>query len=308
MTKINHLKICLYGLVVAAVALFGPLSAMAAVSEGNAEVVLRFEGGIGVIPVSSGVGEGLTAEVVNRNIVRGVQPAGQPWVISELLAEVAADGMIAVDGRGLLLAGGNNIGSNANASVFVTLICETTPPFVERSTTLTGVPLEVNGDFMIEDMLMPWPPMECSRPVLLIRNAANMGWFAAGIQDYNGVTIITMLSGLQEVPPVNTPGSGTATLDVNVVTGALSGTLTFSGLTSNATASHIHQGAAGVNGPIIIPLAGGAGVTAGTWMVPAGTVMTPAQLAALQANQLYIQIHTLTNPGGEIRGQIIFTP
>jgi len=299
MTKLNPIKICLYGLLVAALTLVGSLPA-------TAQVLLRFDGGIGVIPVSSGAGEGLTSEVVNRNIVRGVQPAGQPWVISELVAEVSADGMIAVEGQGLLLTGGSNIGSNANASVFATLICETAAPFVERSTTMTGVPLEVNGDFMIEDMLMPWPPMECSRPVLLIRNAANMGWFAAGIQDYNGVTIITMLSGLQEVPPVATPGTGTATLDVNLATGALSGTVTFSGLTSNATASHIHQAAAGVNGPIIIPLAGGAGVRAGTWMVPAGTVMTPAQLAALQANQLYIQIHTLTNPGGEIRGQIIF--
>jgi hypothetical protein len=172
---------------------------------------------------------------------------------------------------------------------------------------MTGVPLEANGDFMIEDKLMPWPPAECSRPALLIRNASNMGWFAAGIQEYSGVTIIAMLSGMQEVPPVATPGSGTATLDVNLATGALSGTVTFTGLTSNATAAHIHQAVAGVNGPIIIPLVGGAGATAGTWMVPAGTVMTPAQLTALQANQLYINVHTLTNPGGELRGQIIFS-
>jgi hypothetical protein len=300
MTKINPYKICLYILIVAAVALFGFLPA-------TAQVALRFDGGVGVIPVSSGIGEGLTSEVLNRNIVRGVQPAGQPWVISELVAEVDADGMIAVVGRGLLLAGGSNIGSNAGASVFATLICETTAPFVERSTTMTGVPLEANGDFMIEDMLMPWPPAECSRPALLIRNASNMGWFAAGIQDYSGVTIIAMLSGMQEVPPVATPGSGTATLDVNLATGAMSGTVTFTGLTSNATAAHIHQAAAGVNGPIIIPLVGGAGATAGTWMVPAGTVMTPAQLTALQANQLYINVHTLTNPGGELRGQIIFS-
>jgi hypothetical protein len=43
------------------------------------DTLSRLTGGIGVIPVSSGVGTGATAEVVNRNIVRGVQPAGRIW-------------------------------------------------------------------------------------------------------------------------------------------------------------------------------------------------------------------------------------
>ena len=83
----------------------------------------KFKGGIGVIPVSSGVGMAPTAAVVNRNIVRGVQPAGQPWVIRDLDATVKTDGSIGVKGRGLLLAGGDSIGFNAGASVFVTLLC-----------------------------------------------------------------------------------------------------------------------------------------------------------------------------------------
>jgi hypothetical protein len=140
----------------------------------------RFRGGIGVIPVSSAPGPAPTATVVNRNIVRGVQPAGQIWVIEGLRAEVRADGSITVDGRGLLLGGGNNIGLNANAKVFATLICEAAAPFTERSTTLAGVPLEADGDFRINDVLTP-APVECASPVLLIRNAANQGWFAAGI-------------------------------------------------------------------------------------------------------------------------------
>jgi ferredoxin-NADP reductase len=60
----------------------------------------RFKGGIGVTPVSSGVGTGATAEVVNRNIVRGVQPAGQIWVIRKLEAIVRANGDIEVEGEG----------------------------------------------------------------------------------------------------------------------------------------------------------------------------------------------------------------
>jgi len=147
----------------------------------GAQLLARFDGGIGVIPVSSGVGQGLQADNVTRNIVRGVQPPGQIWVIRDLKAVVQADGQIRVDGRGLLLGGGNNIGGNAGASVFATLICETSPQFVEHSTTL-DVPLEANGDFRIDDVLVPAPPLECASPVLLIRNAANSAWFAAGIR------------------------------------------------------------------------------------------------------------------------------
>ena len=154
-----------------------PLSA----SADDSHSLAKFKGGIGVIPVSSGQGTAATATVVNRNIVRGVQPAGQIWVIEDLRADVKADGSIRVDGRGLLLGGGNNIGLNANASVFATLICEAAAPFTERSTTLTGVALAADGDFRIDDVLTP-APVDCASPVLLIRNAANQSWFAAGIQ------------------------------------------------------------------------------------------------------------------------------
>ena len=156
------------------VALF-PLAAVA-------DDTLKFRGGIGVLPVASGVGLAATADVVNRNIVRGVQPAGQIWVISALTADVKSDGRIRVDGRGLLLGGGDAIGFNANASVFATLICEAAAPFTERSTNGAGVALEPNGDFRIDDVLFPAPPAVCASPVLLIRNSQpNPAWFAAGI-------------------------------------------------------------------------------------------------------------------------------
>ncbi len=141
------------------------------------DTLVRFKGGIGVIPVTSGVGTAATATTVNRNIVRGVQPAGQIWVIRDLRADVKVDGRIKVDGRGLLLGGGNNIGSNSAANVFATLICGTTL----LSSDSTGVALAPNGDFRIDDILDPLPPNPCVNPVLLIRNAANLGWFAAGI-------------------------------------------------------------------------------------------------------------------------------
>jgi hypothetical protein len=140
---------------------------------------LKFRGGIGVIPVSSGQGAAATATVVNRNLVRGVQPPGQIWVIEDLKAEVdLGSGRIRVDGRGLLLGGGDNVGTNANQSVRATLICEAAAPFTLRNTGL--VPLEADGDFRIDDVLDSAPTAGCASPVLLIRNPAG-AWFAAGI-------------------------------------------------------------------------------------------------------------------------------
>lgn len=152
-----------------------PLSAAAQDS------LARFKGGIGVIPVSNVVAG--TPVVVNRNIVRGVNPAGQIWVIADLRADVKTDGRIGVRGKGLLLGGGNNIGLTNNQSVRATLLCANDGNVLHDSGL---VPLELNGDFRIDDMLSPAPPSECASPVLLIRNPAG-SWFAAGIpkQDHD---------------------------------------------------------------------------------------------------------------------------
>jgi hypothetical protein len=143
----------------------------------------KFKGGIGVIPVSSGQGTAATATVVNRNLVRGVQPPGQIWIIAALNADVKTDSSIKVRGKGLLLGGGNGIGGNANQSVRATLICDAAGAVLFD----TGlVPLEPNGDFRIDDVLRSatgeLPPNPCASPVLLIRNPAG-SWFAAGIPD-----------------------------------------------------------------------------------------------------------------------------
>ena len=69
------------------------------------------------------------------------------------------------------------------------------------------------------------------------------------------VTIVVPLSGVNEAPPVATNGMGTGTLVVNLSTGAVvSVSVMVSGMSSVVTASHIHQGAPGVNGPIIVPI------------------------------------------------------
>ena len=107
-----------------------------------------------------------------------------------------------------------------------------------------------------------------------------------------------MLSGSQEVPAVTTSASGSGTITVGDDQ-AISGSVTTTGVAG--TAAHIHMAAAGQNGPVAIPLtkSGDSG-----WAVPAGTKLTDAQFAAFKAGTLYVNVHSDTNKGGEIRGQI----
>ena len=154
--------------------------AFAGIAQAQDETVLTFKGGIGVIPVT---GVNATTGAANLNIVRGVNPAG-PWRIGSLIAIVESNGHIRVQGRGLLLAAGNGIGTNAGASVHATLFCglATAPTAFDEA----GVQLQADGDFFIDDFLTGSTPFlgSCATPVLLIRSGKVAGqgvWFAAGI-------------------------------------------------------------------------------------------------------------------------------
>jgi len=138
---------------------------------------LKFRGGIGVIPFT-----GAANGTVALNVVRGVNPAG-PWRIADLDATVSFYGQIRVKGRGLLLAAGDGIGTNAGASVFATLFCG--PADAATAHSSTRVALDAEGDFSIDDALSPALTSACDTPVLLIRNGAGSGvWFAAGIPEF----------------------------------------------------------------------------------------------------------------------------
>jgi hypothetical protein len=117
---------------------------------------------------------------VKLNIVRGINPSG-PWVIKHLDARVNSNGRIVVNGGGLLLAAGNGIGTNVGASVFATLFCGPATAPTAFDSNPTGVALDANGNFHINELLSAIPASPCDTPVLLIRNVANGTWFAAGI-------------------------------------------------------------------------------------------------------------------------------
>lgn len=98
--------------------------------------------------------------------------------------------------------------------------------------------------------------------------------------------------------------------------GTLSGdslafTLTFARLTGLPTMAHIHLGAKGVSGPVLIWLCGLGSpdsqlVAAHPCKSPVtGTVtLTPALQKDFTKGLLYVNVHTAKNPNGEIRGQI----
>lgn len=104
------------------------------------------------------------------------------------------------------------------------------------------------------------------------------------------------LDGAQEVPEVATLASG-------LCLGALSDTLDeleviCSHDVANPVAAHIHNGARGTNGSIVMTFDSAVSPMSGTWNVSA------PDLAALLRGELYVNIHSPDNPGGEIRGQI----
>lgn len=118
----------------------------------------------------------------------------------------------------------------------------------------------------------------------------------------NVATFEVVLSSAEEVPATTTVATGTATLEVNLDSGAASGSLVLNGMT--ATSAHIHDGFAGRNGPVVIGLVA-SGTTPGTWEIPDGASLTAAQVDALLEGGLYLNAHSDAAPNGEIRGQIV---
>jgi CHRD domain len=105
------------------------------------------------------------------------------------------------------------------------------------------------------------------------------------------------LSGAEEVPPLNVPGSGSGSFRV-ADDGMITGSVTTKDV--QGTMAHIHRGAKGTNGPVIIPL----DKKGDTYSVPAGRKFTAAQIDDLKKGNLYVNVHTARNKGGEVRGQL----
>ncbi|HET6719676.1 MAG TPA: CHRD domain-containing protein, partial [Rhodocyclaceae bacterium] len=109
------------------------------------------------------------------------------------------------------------------------------------------------------------------------------------------------LNGGQEVPPVSTTATATGYITVNQLSGEVEANARTVNL-AGGNAAHIHQAATGDNGGVIVPLTQDA-VAPELW---AGIgVFTAGQLTNFLNNNTYLNVHTPTYPGGEIRGQIV---
>ena len=129
------------------------------------------------------------------------------------------------------------------------------------------------------------------------------------------------LTGDQQVPAVNTDAFGFAKVRLNEDNSTLSFEVVVCNI-ANVIASHIHVGAAGTNGPVVLPFFGSStpfNSTRGCDTLAEGT-RTSANLVArsdagintwtdfinaLVAGNSYVNVHTTAHTGGEIRGQLV---
>lgn len=143
------------------------------------------------------------------------------------------------------------------------------------------------------------------------------------------LTFVADLTGANEVPPVASAGAGFATVVLDPTAQTIQVNATFSGLTSNTTAAHIHCCAQlGTNAGVAttVPAFPGfpLGVTSGSFFsavfdLTQPTIYNPAfvtleggtiplaeatLIAGIENGMTYLNIHTVINPGGEIRGQL----
>ena len=145
--------------------------------------------------------------------------------------------------------------------------------------------------------------MRTRTPVLVMLAVLAVGLLSAGVVLAAKTTLTATLTGGSAETPAGDPnGSGTATITIDPVTRQVCWNITVTNI-APAVASHIHSGAAGVSGPVVVPLdvAGFTGSTTGCVAAPAA-----ADLAAILANPagFYVNVHTADFPAGAIRGQL----
>ncbi|WP_027419057.1 CHRD domain-containing protein [Crocinitomix catalasitica] len=111
------------------------------------------------------------------------------------------------------------------------------------------------------------------------------------------------MTGDQEVPAVVTDAVGVGSFSLNEDRDELCINIAVNNLSGPITAAHIHSGAVGVNGDPVVNVS--TGITGNQIMYSvSGAELTTELIAMLINGEVYLNIHTDANPGGEIRGQI----
>jgi len=128
--------------------------------------------------------------------------------------------------------------------------------------------------------------------------AALFAWAPAALADM--VKYKADLKASNEVPAVDSKGSGTLEATYDTASKKLTYTVNYKDLSGPATAAHFHGPAdAKANAGVVVPVSG-----AVTSPIKGEATLTDAQAADLAAGKLYFNVHTAANKGGEIRGQV----
>ena len=161
--------------------------------------------------------------------------------------------------------------------------------------------------------------------VLAVLSAGLLVTSLAGAGSTGTKNIKANLTGFQEVPAVSSFGPGTFTAVIDDDAQTITYELSYGGLNSTAMAAHIHLGQPGANGGVSAFLCGGGdkppcpagtgGTETVSGVIDAADVIGPANqgiaagefdelVRAIRARVTYANVHTMTQPGGEIRGLI----
>ena len=117
----------------------------------------------------------------------------------------------------------------------------------------------------------------------------------------NATKMTAQLSASSVVPPTTSTASGEVEAYLDEKTNKLSWTISYSGLTGEATAAHFHGPAAtGENAGPALPIVGSLASP-----IKGDSILSNEQKTDLLASKWYLNVHTAANPDGEIRGQVI---
>jgi hypothetical protein len=143
---------------------------------------------------------------------------------------------------------------------------------------------------------------------------------AVGTAQAQTIRLAANLSGANETPIVLTGAFGTASVTVDLSTQTVSWTIDVFNMPSGTNNAHFHVGGPGIAGPTVVNIAFPAGVsndyglsgsaTAANLLVRGDQGIRSWEdfLQALLGGQTYINIHSVVNGGGEIRGQVLRVP
>ncbi|MGD9705710.1 MAG: CHRD domain-containing protein [Acidimicrobiia bacterium] len=136
-------------------------------------------------------------------------------------------------------------------------------------------------------------------PTIASGNARNTGTGPGAAEAAVARPFLAQLTGANEVPPADPDGDGAAAITIDPVAGNACFDLRVAGI-DTATAAHIHEGAAGVNGGIVVTLTPPTPTSSGC--VPVDPAL--ATLITTTPANYYVNVHNAAFPAGAVRGQL----